>query len=172
MAMQGTVNDDKAEDGGMKFYQYKVTCVHRDGFAYRFSKKLKSVPPPWKSRMLCNRNTALSCIGAIWTTGKWETDSLGRNFQRGMLKGRHCHKPYEQFLNEDDTAYVGDGTILDLDQQSLNEDDTIGDGGLMELDQDTNLAAIDAKRVTIMPSDINLVRRIRGEVFNKYPPPL
>ncbi|KAI1699799.1 core histone h2A/H2B/H3/H4 domain-containing protein [Ditylenchus destructor] len=34
---------------------------------------------------------------------------------------------------------------------------------------DRNLAA---KRVTVMPSDINLVRRIRGEVFNKFPPPL
>ena len=32
--------------------------------------------------------------------------------------------------------------------------------GLME---DTNLAAIHAKRVTIMPKDIQLARRIRGE---------
>uniref|UniRef100_A0A1I7XG35 Histone domain-containing protein n=1 Tax=Heterorhabditis bacteriophora TaxID=37862 RepID=A0A1I7XG35_HETBA len=29
--------------------------------------------------------------------------------------------------------------------------------------EDTNLAAIHAKRVTIMPRDIQLVRRIRGE---------
>uniref|UniRef100_A0A183GWM3 Histone domain-containing protein n=1 Tax=Heligmosomoides polygyrus TaxID=6339 RepID=A0A183GWM3_HELPZ len=29
--------------------------------------------------------------------------------------------------------------------------------------EDTNLAAIHAKRVTIMPKDIHLVRRIRGE---------
>ncbi len=29
--------------------------------------------------------------------------------------------------------------------------------------QDTNLAAIHAKRVTIMPKDIQLARRIRGE---------
>ncbi|KAI1726674.1 core histone h2A/H2B/H3/H4 domain-containing protein [Ditylenchus destructor] len=43
---------------------------------------------------------------------------------------------------------------------------------LTGLFEDTNLAAIHAKRVTIMPSDINLVRRIRGEVFNKFPPPL
>jgi histone H3/H4 len=30
-------------------------------------------------------------------------------------------------------------------------------------DQDTNLCAIHAKRVTIMPSDMKLARRIRGE---------
>ena len=29
--------------------------------------------------------------------------------------------------------------------------------------EDTNLAAIHAKRVTIMPKDIQLARRIRGE---------
>ena len=34
---------------------------------------------------------------------------------------------------------------------------------LVHLFEDTNLAAIHAKRVTIMPKDIQLARRIRGE---------
>jgi len=34
---------------------------------------------------------------------------------------------------------------------------------LVGLDEDTNLCAIHAKRVTIMPKDIQLARRIRGE---------
>ena len=34
---------------------------------------------------------------------------------------------------------------------------------LVGLFEDTNLCAIHAKRVTIMPSDIQLARRIRGE---------
>ena len=34
---------------------------------------------------------------------------------------------------------------------------------LVGLFEDTNLCAIHAKRVTIMPEDIQLVRRIRGE---------
>jgi len=34
---------------------------------------------------------------------------------------------------------------------------------LVMLDEDTNLCAIHAKRVTIMPKDIQLARRIRGE---------
>ena len=34
---------------------------------------------------------------------------------------------------------------------------------LVELFEDTNLCAIHAKRVTIMPKDIQLARRIRGE---------
>lgn len=34
---------------------------------------------------------------------------------------------------------------------------------LVSLFEDTNLCAIHAKRVTIMPKDIQLARRIRGE---------
>ena len=34
---------------------------------------------------------------------------------------------------------------------------------LVDLFEGTNLAAIHAKRVTIMPKDIQLARRIRGE---------
>ena len=34
---------------------------------------------------------------------------------------------------------------------------------LVGLFEDTNLAAIHAKRVTIMPKDIQLARRVRGE---------
>ena len=33
--------------------------------------------------------------------------------------------------------------------------------------EDTNLAALHAKRVTIMPRDIFLARRLRGEIFTK-----
>ena len=43
---------------------------------------------------------------------------------------------------------------------------TVGGGVkayLVGLFEDTNLCAIHAKRVTIMPKDIQLARRIRGE---------
>ena len=33
--------------------------------------------------------------------------------------------------------------------------------------EDTNLAALHAKRVTIMPRDMLLARRLRGEIFTK-----
>nr|XP_043880225.1 histone H3-like [Solea senegalensis] len=39
---------------------------------------------------------------------------------------------------------------------------------LVGLFEDTNLCAIHAKRVTIMPKDIQLARRIRGERHHKY----
>ena len=37
---------------------------------------------------------------------------------------------------------------------------------LVGLFEDTNLGAIHAKRVTIMPKDMELARRIRGESFD------
>ena len=36
---------------------------------------------------------------------------------------------------------------------------------LVGLNEDTNLCAIHAKRVTNMPKDMQLARRIRGEIF-------
>ena len=41
---------------------------------------------------------------------------------------------------------------------------------LIRLFQDMNLCAIHAKRVTIMPKDIQLARRIRGEEHKRLPP--
>ena len=38
-----------------------------------------------------------------------------------------------------------------------------GEAYLVGLFEDTNLCAIDAKRVTMMPKDTQLARRIRGE---------
>jgi histone H3/H4 len=45
---------------------------------------------------------------------------------------------------------------------------------LVQLFEDTNLCAIHAKRVTILPKDMQLARRIRGESTNLpayFPPP-
>jgi len=36
---------------------------------------------------------------------------------------------------------------------------------IVQLFEDTNLCAIHAKRVTVMPKDMNLARRIRGDLF-------
>ena len=36
----------------------------------------------------------------------------------------------------------------------------------MKLFEDSNIACIHAKRVTVMPKDMQLVRRIRGEIYD------
>ena len=43
---------------------------------------------------------------------------------------------------------------------------------LVSLFEDTNLCSIHAKRVTIMPKDMQLARRIRGAILNKLAPVL
>ena len=56
---------------------------------------------------------------------------------------------------------VGRGSIRGADDLfSLQE---ASEAYLVGLFEDTNLCAIHAKRVTIMPKDIQLARRIRGE---------
>ena len=67
-------------------------------------------------------------------------------FQRLVREIAQTYNPYVQFQS---------GTILAL-QESV-------EAYLGELLEDSNLCAIHAKRVTIMPKDIQLARRIRGE---------
>ncbi|KAI1705244.1 hypothetical protein DdX_13712 [Ditylenchus destructor] len=126
ISFQGKDNDDESPEAGLKFYKYDEK-VHRDGYVYFLQTKLKS-HPPWKHRMMCTRTNEvikkLNCTGSIWTTGEWETDSYGRQYQRGILRGQHTHEAYEQFLNEDDIAFVGNGGPID-EKQSLYEDEVV-----------------------------------------------
>ncbi|KAI1699966.1 hypothetical protein DdX_16999 [Ditylenchus destructor] len=108
IAFQGKDNDNESPHAGLKFYIIDKK-VHRDGHVYCFHFTLKS-HPPWKHRMRCTQNSkTVPCKGAIWTTGEWETDNRGRLYQRGIPRGGHSHVAYEQFFNEDDTAFVGSG---------------------------------------------------------------
>ena len=69
--------------------------------------------------------------------------------------------PFQRLVREiaqgfrDDLRFQGTA-ILALQEAS--------EAYLVGLFEDTNLAAIHAKRVTIYPKDIQLARRIRGEV--------
>ncbi len=46
-----------------------------------------------------------------------------------------------------------------------NPEQEAAEAYLVSLFEDTNLCAIHAKRVTIMPKDMQLARRIRGEQY-------
>ena len=54
-------------------------------------------------------------------------------------------------------------TILRFQSSAVLALQEAAEAYLVGLFEDTNLAAIQAKRVTIMPKDIQLARRIRGE---------
>jgi len=76
------------------------------------------------------------------------TDLLIRKlpFQRLVREVAQAHKPDLRFQS---------AAILALQEAA--------EAYLVSLFEDTNLCAIHAKRVTIMPKDIQLARRIRGE---------
>ena len=67
-------------------------------------------------------------------------------FQRLVREIAQVHNPYVCFQS---------GTILALQESA--------EAYLVGLLEDSNLCAIHAKRVTIMPKDMQLTRRIRGE---------
>ena len=68
--------------------------------------------------------------------------------------------PFQRLLREIVQDYV---TTLHFQDTTIMAMKEASEAYLVGLFEDTNLCAIHAKRVTIMPKDIQLARRIRGE---------
>eukprot|EP01088_Endostelium_zonatum_P022414 TRINITY_DN962_c0_g1_i1.p1 TRINITY_DN962_c0_g1~~TRINITY_DN962_c0_g1_i1.p1 ORF type:complete len:145 (+),score=33.63 TRINITY_DN962_c0_g1_i1:30-437(+) len=68
--------------------------------------------------------------------------------------------PFQRLVREIAQDYKTDLRFQSAAVAALQE---AAEAYLVGLFEDTNLCAIHAKRVTIMPKDINLARRIRGE---------
>merc|ERR1712099_13793 len=68
--------------------------------------------------------------------------------------------PFQRLVREIAQTYKSDLRFQSSAVLALQE---AAESYLVGLFEDTNLCAIHAKRVTIMPSDIKLARRIRGE---------
>ena len=64
---------------------------------------------------------------------------------------------------KDDTNKETRGEMYRIQGSALLGLQEAAEAYLVGLFEDTNLAAIHAKRVTIMPKDMQLARRIRGE---------
>ncbi|KAI1697520.1 core histone h2A/H2B/H3/H4 domain-containing protein [Ditylenchus destructor] len=67
--------------------------------------------------------------------------------------------PFQRLVREIAQDYKTDVRFQTSAVMALQE---AAEARLVELFEDTNLCAIHAKRVTIMPKDIHLARRIRG----------
>jgi histone H3 len=68
--------------------------------------------------------------------------------------------PFERLVREVSQDFKSDLRYQSTAVLALQE---ASEAYLVGLFEDTNLCAIHAKRVTIMPKDIQLARRIRGE---------
>ena len=68
--------------------------------------------------------------------------------------------PFQRLVREISQDYKSDLRFQGTGVEALQES---AEAYLVGLFEDTNMCAIHAKRVTIMPKDIQLARRIRGE---------
>jgi histone H3 len=72
-------------------------------------------------------------------------------------------KPFQRLVREVASKLSILGSGLRFDSLSLLALQEASEAYAVKLFEDTNLVAIHAKRVTIMPRDMRLARRIRGE---------
>jgi len=68
--------------------------------------------------------------------------------------------PFQRLVREITQDYVTDARFQSSALEALQQ---AAEAYLVGLFEDTNMCAVHAKRVTIMPQDLHLARRIRGE---------
>ncbi|KAL3682463.1 hypothetical protein R1sor_000485 [Riccia sorocarpa] len=78
----------------------------------------------------------------------------------GGVKKPHRKLPFQRLVREIAQDFKTDLRFQSSAVLALQE---AAEAYLVGLFEDTNLCAIHAKRVTIMPKDVQLARRIRGE---------
>jgi len=71
--------------------------------------------------------------------------------------------PFQRLVREVAYDVAKDGHLLRFQSTAVLALQEASEAYLVGVFEDTNLCAIHAKRVTIMPKDIQLARRIRGE---------
>jgi histone H3 len=87
-----------------------------------------------------------------------------RRFQKGtellIRKG-----PFQRLVREIATTGENKGKDLLFQSTDMHALQEVSEAYMVGMFEDTNLAAMHAKRVTIMPRDMQLARRIRGEIY-------
>jgi histone H3 len=71
--------------------------------------------------------------------------------------------PFQRLVSEISEHYKIGGQDVRFQSHAICAIQEAAEAYLVSLFEDVNLCAIHAKRVTIMPKDIQLARRIRGE---------
>ncbi|KAI1694219.1 hypothetical protein Ddc_22261 [Ditylenchus destructor] len=90
-------------DNHLRFYKGEKETLILDGFAYSFAQDLKNYSG-WKKNYKCARGC--KCRARIWTTGEWQEDDHGRQYQRGIvISSEHNHKPEKS--DKDGAAQTG-----------------------------------------------------------------
>ena len=77
--------------------------------------------------------------------------------------------PFQRLVREIATTGENRGKDLRFQSTAMLALQEASEAYMVGMFEDTNLAAMNAKRVTIMPKDMQLARRIRGEMNIKPP---
>ena len=109
------------------------------------------------------RKTAPSTVGGIKKVHRYRPGTVALREIRKYQKSTELlirKLPFQRLVREIAQDFKTDLRFQSTAVLALHE---ASEAYLVGLFEDTNLCAIHAKRVTIMPKDIQLARRIRGE---------
>jgi len=150
----------------MEFYSHNLVNLLSKSFIVLHYSQLFSFPSPQYPRKQKNtkaaRNTA-PASGGVKKPHRYRPGTVALREIRRYQKSTDLmirKLPFQRLVKEiaqdfkSDLRYQG-SALLALQEST--------EAYLVGLFEDTNLCAIHAKRVTIMPKDIQLARRIRGE---------
>ena len=73
--------------------------------------------------------------------------------------------PFQRLVREIATTGENKGKDLLFQSTAMHALQEVSEAYMVGMFEDTNLAAMHAKRVTIMPRDMQLARRIRGKIY-------
>lgn len=104
--------------------------------------------------------------GAVRKRHRWRPGTVALREIRKYQKSTELllrKLPFQRLVREITTDIVGGHRNIRFQSSALIALQEASEAYLVELFSDTNLCAIHSKRVTIMPKDIQLARRLRGE---------
>jgi len=124
---------------------------------------LVSAPTPWGNSHACTRKNSAPATGGIKKPHRYRPGTVALREIRKYQKSTELlvrKLPFQRLVREIAQDFKSDLRFQSTAILALQE---AAESYLVGLFEDTNLCAIHAKRVTIMPKDIQLARRIRGE---------
>jgi histone H3 len=146
-----------------KFYYFKINLIQKMARTKQTARKSTGGKAPRKQLATKAARKSAPATGGVKKPHRYRPGTVALREIRRYQKSTELlirKLPFQRLVREIAQDFKTDLRFQSTAVMALQE---ASEAYLVGLFEDTNLCAIHAKRVTIMPKDIQLARRIRGE---------